>query len=560
MLKITGSSQTHPLHGIAATREMEVALARTLPPHTLMARAALAAAKLAKSIAPNATSIWVACGPGNNGGDGLLTAALLVPWLTGKGGTLTVTWCGNEQHMPADARWALGLARQAGVIFADSPPTRCDLTIDALLGIGGTQPAKRPPDLAMTPLQHMLNTFRQVGDQLLCLDIPSDLNAESGNYFIANNQTNKSAEKVFTITFLTIKPGLFTGHGRDAAGEVWFDDLAADDTRVDAPHQLFAPMARLAGAPCPLTGPRKNQDDTGRTSLTSNARQVHATHKGDFGDVWVVGGQGMSQSGHAMTGAALLAARAALHAGAGRVFVVPLDGDRPIAVDLICPELMFRQPDMLTADTLPAGVWVCGCGGGQAVVQHLPALLNHAAILVLDADALNAIAIDPALQQMLAARASRQCVTVLTPHPLEAARLLNTTASRIQQDRLTASTTLATQLNAVCVLKGSGTVIAAPGLLPTINPTGNAKLSTAGTGDVLAGMLGAALAQHAAMTKLEPATTAQTQPEALTAYFKVVCHTVWQHGHSADVWPVNAPLSASDLIQASTLMPFVDPR
>lgn len=560
MLKITGSSQAHSLHGIAATRELEVALAKTLPPHTLMARAALAAAKLANSIAPNATSIWVACGPGNNGGDGLLTAALLAPWMTSKGGTLTVTWCGNEQHMPADARWALGLARQADIRFTDSPPTRCDLTIDALLGIGGTHSARRSPDLASTHLNHMLDTFRQVGDRLLCLDTPSDLNAESGTYFIARKQIQKSAEEVFTISFLTIKPGLFTGHGRDAAGEVWFDDLTAGDTRVEASHQKFAPMARLAGAPCPLGGPRIVQVGTTRTKRSVNARQVHATHKGDFGDVWVVGGQGMSHSGHAMTGAALLAGRAALHAGAGRVFVVPLDEDRPIAVDPICPELMFRQPDMLTADTLPAGVWVCGCGGGQAVVQHLPALLNHAAILVLDADALNAIAIDPALQQMLAARASRQCVTVLTPHPLEAARLLNTTAACIQQDRLKASTTLATQLNAVCVLKGSGTVIAAPDLLPTINPTGNAKLSTAGTGDVLAGMLGAALAQHAAMAKYEPATTEQTPPEALAAYVEVVCHTVWQHGHSADVWPVNVHLSASDLIKASTLMAFVDPR
>jgi hydroxyethylthiazole kinase-like uncharacterized protein yjeF len=282
-------------------------------------------------------------------------------------------------------------------------------------------------------------------------------------------------------------------------------------------------------------------------------RLAHATNKGDFGDVWVVGGQGISHNGHAMTGAALLAARGALHAGAGRVFVVPLDSGHPTTLDPLCPEVMFRQLDVLASQVLPDGIWVCGCGGGQAVIPHLPALLRQATVLVLDADALNAIAADVSLQQMLRERATSQFVTVLTPHPLEAARLHQTTASLVQQDRLSAATTLANRFNCICVLKGSGTVTAAPGCVPTVNPTGNAKLSTAGTGDVLAGMLGAALARHAA--ELQRAPLADAEPDrthaVLNRYMSVVCGAVFSHGQVADRWPVNAHLSASQLAFAA---------
>ncbi|MBY0464671.1 MAG: NAD(P)H-hydrate dehydratase, partial [Burkholderiales bacterium] len=242
------------------------------------------------------------------------------------------------------------------------------------------------------------------------------------------------------------------------------------------------------------------------------------------------------------------------HTGAGRVFVVPLDSAHTIAVDSNCPELMFRQPDILNTPTLPEGVWVCGCGGGQAVAPYLPTLLRQATMLVLDADALNAIAANPTLQQLLTARAEHGWVTVITPHPLEAARLLKTSAAHIQQDRLQASATLAMQLNAVCVLKGSGTVIAAPGQLPTINPTGNSKLSTAGTGDVLAGMLGAALTQYAANLKhVAPQHT--HAPPLSTDLFEVVCNTVWLHGRAADVWPAEKHLTASQLICAEAGLP-----
>lgn len=543
MLKISGHPMSHALHSVAATRALEEALASTLAPHTLMARAATAAATLAKAIAPHAHTVWVACGPGNNGGDGLLTAALLAPWLTSKGGELTVTWCGDEHHMPADARWALGLARLAGVRFVDTPPARCDLTIDALLGIGAKTHAEAPASAMPSTLQRLLTCFREVGDRLLCLDIPSDLQAETGKLLIANKSINISGRRTFCLTFLTIKPGLFTAHGRDAAGEVWFDDLSAGNIHAAG----MRPIAQLSAAPG-SAGPAHPtwQAPMANSALTRQA--LHATHKGDFGDVWVVGGQGMSAHGHAMTGAILLAGRAALHAGAGRVCVVPLGHADSIAVDMVCPELMFRQPHTLLSAPLPDGVWVCGCGGGQAVVPYLPHLLQQARVLVLDADALNAIANDAALQKLLMQRAVKQNVTVMTPHPLEAARLLGTSTAQVQHDRLSAAAKLVAQYGCLCVLKGSGSIIAGPGRVPAINPTGNAKLSTAGTGDVLAGMLGAHLARKRteSNTVVNGTLADSAAPQAPTV-FDVVCNTVWAHGHAADCWPVDAHLSASQL-------------
>ena len=128
-------SHTHPLLSIDATRRLELAAAAALPPHTLMQRAGLAVARLALAVAPHARSVWVACGPGNNGGDGL-EAAL---HLQASGKRPVVTWLGDETDAPADALASLRRARAAGVQFSEEPPEQFDLGIDALLGIGATR-------------------------------------------------------------------------------------------------------------------------------------------------------------------------------------------------------------------------------------------------------------------------------------------------------------------------------------------------------------------------------------------------------------------------------------
>ena len=177
---------------------------------------------------------------------------------------------------------------------------------------------------------------------------------------------------------------------------------------------------------------------------------------------------------------------------------------------------------------------VIGCGGGDAVRAELRTALSQAARLIVDADALNAIAGDAQLQQLLTARGRRtDRPTVMTPHPLEAARLLACATAQVQSDRLLAARELALRFGCVVVLKGSGTVVAGPQELPVINPTGNALLATGGTGDVLAGMMGARLA--AGESAWQSANSA-----------------VYLHGQRADRWPEGRPFSASQLARGSS--------
>lgn len=472
-----------PLFDIAATRRIEAAAAAALPAHTLMQRAGLATARLALALAPHARCVWIACGPGNNGGDGLEAAMQLRQW----GANPVVTWLGDETRLPEDARASLQRARDAGVCFADTPPAlgAHDLAIDALLGIGATRaPAGR--------MAEVLAQLHANAAPLLAVDAPTGLDVDTG-VFSASLPAHQAGKDIYTLALLTLKPGLFTAHGRDACGTLWFDDL-----NVNTADE--APTARLNAPPPPAPRP-------------------HASHKGSFGDVAIIGGAAD------MGGAAYLAALGALHGGAGRVYVARLDDAAPSPA---FPELMHRRVDALELEQLTT---VCGCGGGQAVRVELPQVLERAARLVLDADALNAIAADAALQKLLAARHAREQATILTPHPLEAARLLGNTAAQVQAGRFTAAQELAARYACTVALKGSGTIIAAPERTPRINTSGNARLAAPGTGDVLAGLCGALLA-------------------AGSDAFSAASAAVWRHGAAANNWPPHAGhLTASALAQ-----------
>ncbi|MGE0329616.1 MAG: NAD(P)H-hydrate dehydratase [Ramlibacter sp.] len=472
-------THARPLHDTAATRALETGAQGTHAPHALMQRAGLAVAQLALAAAPHARRVWLACGPGNNGGDGLEAAMHLQRW----GRAPVVTWLGNETSTPSDARAALTRARDAGVLFAGEPPqdlTAQDLCVDALLGIG----SRRPPEGAVAACVDALNTLTP---PVLAVDVPTGLNADTGD------TRGPHVLARWTLSLLTLKPGLFTAHGRDAAGQVWLDPLGVDASQI-------APSAWMAGPPAAL-----------------NRR--HASHKGSYGDVAVIGGA------PGMTGAAQLAARAALHGGAGRVFLGLLDS-ASAAYDPAQPELMLR--DWQTLDLKGVTV-VCGCGGGDAVRHVLAPVLSGAGKLVLDAHALNALATDTQLQALLRTREQRYPhATLITPHPLEAARLLGCGTADVQADRLKAAQQLARQLGCTVILKGSGSVLAQPGHAPWINPTGNPLLATAGTGDVLAGLAGALLASGARA-------------------FDAATQAAWRHGQAADQWPAGQALTASAL-------------
>jgi hydroxyethylthiazole kinase-like uncharacterized protein yjeF len=438
-----------------------------------MQKAGLSVARLTLALAPHARVIWIACGPGNNGGDGLEAAAHLQQW--GKQVQVSLTH-DPAQSLP-DARRAWAAAHAAGIQFTDRVPDQFDVCVDALFGIG----ALRPLSGTYADWVTRMNAAQA---PTVAIDVPSGLQADTGAVSELHVMAN------YTLSLLTLKPGLFTGSGRDACGEIWFNDLGvcADAT----------PKAILMGPPAKQFRP-------------------HTSHKGSYGDVCIVGGA------PGMTGAALLAARSALHGGAGRVFVCPL-GQPELALDVVTPELMFRHFEQM--DWRGTTV-VAGCGGGEAIAQHLPQLLRDAKHLVLDADALNHIAESPELQTLLANRSAG--TTVITPHPLEAARLLKSSVAQLQSDRLNAAQALAQRFQCVAVLKGSGTLIDAPQTVPRINPTGNAKLATAGTGDVLAGLMGAHFAVHG--LALEAA-----------------CDAVYRHGLAADRWQ-GTVLSASALCQ-----------
>lgn len=492
------------LFDVATTRRLEEAAQQIHPPHTLMQRAGLATARLARALAPHARTVWVACGAGNNGGDGLEAA-----WhLRQQGLRVVVSWLGQPEMLPADARRSWEKAQALGLEWSSTPPADLrpqDLCIDALLGIGlsvnlATDAPTHPRDARLGPL---LQALHDSPAPVLCVDLPSGLDADTGQWALPECRLRSAPPQSarHTLSLLTLKPGLFTAQGRDAAGQVWWDDLGVSPTAQ-------APQAHLA--PTPVTRAR-----------------AHASHKGSFGDVAVVGGEGLSRRGMGMGGAALLAGSAALHAGAGRVLVALLDDQAP-GLDNQQPELMLRQFNALD---LPALTVVCGCGGGEAVREVLPAVLAQSARLVLDADALNAVAMNASLAQALRQRATQGKSTVLTPHPLEAARLLGVSTTTVQNNRLQAARSLAERYGCVAALKGSGTVVASPGGSVSINPTGNGLLATAGTGDVLAGLIGALLAQG-----LDAPSAARTG-----AYL---------HGAAADRWPNEKALTAGGLAKA----------
>lgn len=489
-----GTHCFEPLHGTQATRAIETAAAAPLQPHALMSRAGLAVARLAQALAPHAQTLWVACGPGNNGGDGLIAAGHLIRSAKAQGRPLSVcvTLAGDAIDLPPDAAHAMQWAISSGATISPEPPTDFDFGIDALLGIGLTG---APQGTVAEHLDHLYRCQKPV----LCVDVPSGLMADTGHFL---HTARESAAARYTLSLLTLKLGLYTAEGRDAAGEVWLDDLG-----VPSAPQIGA-CAFLAGFP--------------PNAMAHSPH--HAAHKGNHGEVLVIGGQCPNAIQPGMTGAGFLAARAAMRMGAGRVYLALVGHtNAPPSWDPLQPELMLRNPlSALEGDLLERSAVVCGCGGGEAIAATLAPVLSRANTLVLDADALNAIGADTNLQSLLRHRRAKDWITVLTPHPLEAARLLGKTTADVMIDRLAAARALSEKFGVICVLKGSGTVVHAPGETPLVNASGNGILATAGTGDVLAGMLGAALALPSC---------------GISAALRVA-QAVFEHGRMADEWVV----------------------
>jgi hydroxyethylthiazole kinase-like uncharacterized protein yjeF len=486
------------LYSIAEIRQIEHAAEAELPSYTLMQRAGEACARRALSLVAgdDDVHVLVLAGPGNNGGDALEAAHYLSQFEL----QVAVALHADESKQPEDARKALQRARESEVEFLDTADPahltqkRWTLVIDGLFGIGQTRPLGGK-------LRACVDYVNSLRCPVLAIDIASGLSADTGA--IIGGTGCVAVRATHTLSFIGDKPGMHTCDGQDFSGEVVVDKLDIDDKHFPAPRAQLNELALFASALKPRAG---------------------NTHKGSYGDVIVVGGA------HGMGGAPVLAARMAAHAGSGRVFIAFVD-DAP-AYDSVHPELMMRQ-----ADRVEFGAASVVVGPGLGTSRHAHDVLTRAldahGPVVIDADALNMIAAEPGLQHRLQSRA--QHTSIITPHPLEAARLLDVTTAEIQNDRPAAARLLARHFKSIAILKGAGTVIAFPDGDIVINATGNPALSTAGTGDVLSGLCGALLAQG------WPATLA-----ALAA--------VWMHGKAADqlvdlgVGPVG--LTASEVIPA----------
>jgi hydroxyethylthiazole kinase-like uncharacterized protein yjeF len=500
------------LRSAAQSRALEAAALADQPKGALMERAGLALARLILALPRRGQGpILFACGPGNNGGDGLVAARLLHQH--GLAVRVQLIEARNGSSQASDARAALQAAQAAGVsIHAGwQTPAGSSLAVDALLGLG----LQRAPGGALGEAIRALNAQQMC--EVLAVDLPSGLLADTGMPAEGDAHSPALAVKAqHCLSLLTLKPGLFTGQGRAFCGRIWFDRLGTDGISGSSDTAT----ARLLG------------HDSLSPWRGEPAGARHLPHKGSQGDVLVIGGA------TGMRGAARLAARAALAAGAGRVYAWLLGSSADSDIDPQRPELMRWAASENPADV---GAWrartvVCGCGGGEAVEAHLVTVLKQAERLVLDADGLNAVARAPELGAQLRARAARGQATVLTPHPLEAARLLACSVADVQSDRLHAAQALADHWHCTVLLKGSGSVIASPSdaaggaAPPAINSSGNAALASAGTGDVLAGWLGGLWAQ-------KPDLPAQTVASAACFW----------HGLAAEQY--SGPLRAADLVE-----------
>ena len=485
--------------GVRAVEKAALACGKEKP--DLMQRAGTAAARWVRELTGDRPDpILVLVGPGNNGGDALVCATELMQL----GYACCCVGFSASDNTPIDAKAAHATFMAAGGILVPNIPNqnayRFSLIVDGLFGIGLNQPLSSPySDWVETA--NNLSLLDNI--PLLALDIPSGLHGDTG---VAQSICISATH---TLTFIAHKPGLITGDGPDHCGEIHICDL---DVSLDL-MEVAAPSDRGT-----VNNPELWADDLPQRGLNA--------HKGDAGSAGLLGGS------PSMTGALLLAARSALYIGAGRVYAAALSNIQSGAptVDLLQPEVMFRDPVGLREAPITAlGV---GPGLGRSDISRaaLTSALDFSGPLILDADALTL------LPSYAAQVSDRREPTILTPHPGEAAVLLDTDINSIESDRIHAALQIASRYNATVALKGCGSIIATADGHWWINTTGNPGMASAGMGDVLTGITTGLLAQGMAPTQ-------------------ALCAAVWLHGAAADVCVESGEgpygLTASEIILAA---------
>ncbi len=433
-----------PIYRTAEIRALEHELLSRDDAPPLMERAGQAAAELANKVCAEG-KIVVFAGPGNNGGD----AFVLARHLKQNWHQVEVVFAGEPGKLSHDAATAYRQWREIGgsISLAYPKVATWGLIVDGIFGLGLQR------DVSGV-YRDWISVINRTRGPVLALDVPSGLHSDTGQIM------GDAVRATHTITFMGFKPGLLTLDGPDCCGQIVVDNLGVD---------LTASSGSLL-------------DESALEVLPPRARN---SHKGSYGDIAIVGGA------RGMSGAAILAARAALHLGAGRVYAGLLSEE--IAIDWRQPEIMLRRAqDVFQLESLNCIVVGPGLGKSAAASHALHLALSCDVPLVLDADALNLIAEDEGFKGELRARTAH---AVLTPHPAEAGRLLGKPTRDVQNDRVAAALELASQLNCRALLKGAGTICSTPSGNYYINPTGNPGMASAGMGDVLSGLIGALIAQ-----------------------------------------------------------------
>jgi len=441
------------LYRAAQVRELDrVAIEEfRIPGATLMARAGTAGFDALRHRWPDARRIAVLCGTGNNGGDGFVVARLAHE----AGFEATVYQAGDPKGLKGDALSAFQAMQEKGlepISFSSRSLDGFDVIVDALLGTGLDGDVQGQWRAA-------IEAINNANAGVLALDIPSGLHADSGQVL----GTAVCAD--MTITFIGMKQGMLTGQGLDYCGEVLFNDL-------QVPSGVYEQQSPAAV--------RQNYDEL-RHLLTPRPR---AAHKGHHGHVLVIGGD------HGMAGAVRMAGEAALRSGAGLVSIATRQGHAPM-INMARPELMSHGVENVADLHVlieKATVIAIGPGLGRSAWGQLMlgSVLETPVPLVVDADALNLLAQNPSCRDDW----------ILTPHPGEAARLLNISTRDIQADRFNAAHGIQSGYGGVCILKGAGTLIDGGADPVSLCDAGNPGMASGGMGDVLTGVIAGLLAQH----------------------------------------------------------------
>jgi ADP-dependent NAD(P)H-hydrate dehydratase / NAD(P)H-hydrate epimerase len=417
--------------------------------YSLMQRAGQAAFNLLRTCWPQARRILVMAGTGNNGGDGYVVAQLARE----VGLDVRVVQCGDVGRIRGDANRARDAYLTAGgeiVSFINGELPPADVIVDALLGTGLQHEVREDLKVAITAINAHCAP-------VLAIDAPSGLQSDTGMPLGAAVMAS------YTISFIGLKRGLYTGVAADYTGSICFDDLGVPSEVYR--HQRAAAYRLDLAQFSDLLAPR-----------------ARASHKGYFGHVLVIGGE------RGMGGAPRMASEAAARLGAGLV-TIATRAVHASTVNAVRPELMahsIEKPAELTPLFKRATVVAIGPGLGQTDWSRslLRAALQSDAPKVIDADGLNLLALTP----------ERREDWVLTPHPGEAAKLLGTDTATIQQDRFAAAEKLHERYGGVCVLKGVGTLIHSTERI-AVCTAGNPGMASGGMGDVLTGVIASLLAQ-----------------------------------------------------------------